>query len=401
MMFATPEQDWQEWNYLQGNIHTTGSIGVQRFFHLLALAQRQDGFLIALHDPVSGAWTKHRGFYNSSCRDYASLSTEQVQNAYDVHRSILENEIVIESDYLCSGCTERKKEKKSAASGCYDCYLLNYEATRVIGRIIEDKGFVPHYYYSGNKSLHISVYFDFACLLTVDLFLQHKIIAQFKTRGTFIRRFMEWLRRLMINCWGVKVRSFDEQLIKGTHLIRCELSKNKVGYKTFLGHTYKDVSFIPNICNAKNKILPSLGELILSRPLHPQALLEEFLTDTDTYRVKMRIDRKQTALAQWFDDEKPGVKPCVQFLLSDDFRTAGDGYQRAMFILANELKKVYGEAEALDKVLDWNERMGSPCREQEVMYRVTRSKEYTLGCAHVHVFLAALGFDDHHTTTGQ
>lgn len=404
-MFANSNDGWKEWNYLTGDIHHGRSISAERYQHLQELSNLHDGFQIAFKDPDTGAWTTWRPWTTSAAG--RAFSQQEIMMAYDIHRSVIENEIVIESDQLCSGCQAIKENNKlrkqngldelSFPKGCNECYVANYEATRVLGAIIEDKGFVPSYYYSGSKSIHVHVYIDLKCLLELDKFLQQKLLDMFKTRGAFMRPFMEYLRRLMIECWGVKIREFDIQLVKATHLIRAELSKNKRGYKTFIGYTYKDLSFVPPICNETTKILPELGTMVLSRPHSPQELIEEFLSSRDKYAIKMRLDRKQRNLAAWLDPAAVNeLRPCVKFMLSDQFKTAGDGYQRAMFILANELKQKVGEADALAQLHTWNEMCGSPIRTQELEYRVLRGKEYTMTCSTIHAFLDSIGFKEVH-----
>ncbi|KKN04168.1 hypothetical protein LCGC14_1100060, partial [marine sediment metagenome] len=36
------------------------------------------------------------------------------------------------------------------------------------------------------------------------------------------KEFIEWLRTKMISCWDLNLRKFDTDLIRATHLIRCE-----------------------------------------------------------------------------------------------------------------------------------------------------------------------------------
>lgn len=394
---ATPEQDYRTYDFLLSGPDTCSSIGVQRYFHLFDLS-KEEGFQIALRNPRTEAWTKWRGFY-------AGWHETVLQTAYDVHRSVLRNEVVIESDCLCKPCELVRKENKERAKrkeellpvvkGCLDCYGANYEATRILGAILESKGMVPSYYYSGSKSIHVHVYLDWRCFKEVDTFLIEKIKKQFKYPGTFWRRFMEWFRQLLITCWGVEIREFDKQLIKSSHLIRCELSRNKTGFKTFLGHTYKDLSFIPYVCNEQNKIIPVLGERLLSRPESPQELLEEFLASMEKKGRAAKTQRKERSLLYWTDPEAlTTVKGCVRFILSDEFKAAGDGYKRAMFLIANELKRCVGKDEALAQLRDWVQRMGCDIRDQEVEYRVLRDKEYIITHETVHELLVQAGFHD-------
>ena len=301
-------------------------------------------------------------------RDEFGFSHDDLQTAVDIHRSVILNEVVIESDY--------------------PTYEENYDATRLLGAILEGKGFVPHYYYSGGKSIHVHVYFDWACLGEVDRFLQEKVMGSFRTGKLFRQQFMEWLRALMIRAWDTNVRTFDPQFIKASHLVRAELSRHRCGFKTFLGYTCRDLSFVPYQCTERNGILPDLGTIRLSRPHLPQELIEEFMASRDRAGRLSRLARKEASLWAWIEPEQQGqLKGCVQFLLSDEFRVAKDGFQRAMFILANEVKKYAGPEVALAQLQDWNIRMGSPVRPGELAYRIERTKEYTLTHHAVHEFL--------------
>lgn len=391
---ASPFTDFQHWDYMQG-FSIEENILLKRFEHLRKL-NIMSGYSLkcSTRDISDNSWTKWLKFPGRMLKFKRRNKWETdciLEPAYDVHRSVLENEIVIESDYVCDSCKKLKEQKKSAVPGCLDCYELNYEASTLVGKILENKGFIPHYYYSGSKSIHMHVYLDFEALLKLDLFLQNQILSSFKHRSSFVKKFIEWLRNRMIDCWDLKIRDFDKDLIKSSHLIRSELSFNKVGYKTFLGHSYKDLSFIPIICNPKNGFKPKLGNIILSTPNHLQEVLEDFLNDQALGKKLAKVRRRESSLFNWMSSPKQDeVRSCVKMLLVDDFKDVGDGYQRAMFILANELNNVYGPEKASQMLHNWNERMGFPVRSQEIDYRIN-SKEYTLPCKYVHDFLDTLG----------
>jgi len=396
-MIAQPWTDPVGWEYIMGDINLGLSIIQDRYEHLSKLDRLSSGSLqIAMRDVVSGAWTKWVKFpgplVEFTTNEYRQTSY-QVQPAYDIHRSTLENEVVVESDYQCEDCLRRKKEKLLAVNACPDCYEKNYEATRIIGRILESKGFKPLYYYSGNKSLHVHVYFDFGCFKELDMFLQKQLMEKFKYRSRLVKKFIEWLRERIISCWDLEIREFDTDLIKSKHLIRSELSRNKAGYKTFLGYSYKDLSFIPYVCNAKNRIYPKVGRIKLSRPDHVQELVEDFITDMDTKRKSAKIKRKERSLNAWLPQrDEVELRDCIKLILSDNFSEAGDGYQRAMFILANELKRVHPD-QAAELLRDWNVRMGDPVKDEDIEYRLSQ-KNYTLTCKYVHEFLSSLGIDN-------
>jgi hypothetical protein len=230
-------------------------------------------------------------------------------------------------------------------------------------------------------------------LHSVDELLKDQVKQKYKgNRTAFRAAFMEWLRSKMITCWDTQARTFDAGLVKATHLIRCELSKNKLGYKTFLGYTYKDVSPIPYVCNEANRIYPQLGKLVLSSPHNPQELIEEFAASLDLKTRKSRNLHLNRTLDEWTGQGQEQVRACVKVILSDEFKNAGDGFARGMFILVNELKRLLGEREAQIVVSDWNERMGSPLLQKEIDYRL-KLKGYSLSCDYIHTFLKEIGID--------
>jgi hypothetical protein len=338
----------------------------------------EDSLKIALRDPNSENWTKWVQFpgqlWASEKNDWGGFKFSGLTAAIDVHRSVLSNEIIIESDY--------------------PTYEENYEAAKLIGKIIEDKGFSPLYYYSGNKSIHVHVFFDWDCLKKLDGIIQDQLRVMFKnSKLRFRKKFIEWLRTKMISCWDTNAKKFDTDLIRATHLIRCELSKNKQGYKTFLGYTHKDMSFVPYICNEKNRIYPKLGKIRLSSPKDIHGLIEEFIEDIKIKTKSERARKSNRNLGDWGMQESPDkLRDCVKAILSPDFQKIGDGYQRGMFILLNELRRVLGDSQARIVINDWNIRMGSPIKEQEIEYRF-KMKNYSLSCSYIHSFLKELGID--------
>ena len=396
-MIADPNREWEDWDYIVGDYMNGMSLVVDRFQHLQLLEGMCDKeFKVALRDVQSNAWTKWERFpkHMLKIEKINRWDTKcELHPCYDVHRSTLDCEIVVESDYVCDSCKALKKSKLPVVKGCYDCYGLNYEASRFVGQLIESKGFIPHYYYSGSKSIHIHIYVDFKCFLGVDLFLQKQVVEKFKYKSTFVKKFIEWLRAKIISFWDMEVREFDKDLIKSTHLIRSEMSRNKAGYKTFIGYSYKDLSFVPYVCNEENRIYPKLGQVRLSRPKFVQQLLEDFLVDCETSKKIQRVRRKSASLRFWMDQSSSAeVRSCINLILDDSFVNVGDGYQRGMFILANELKRIHGPEKAFDLLVDWNTRMGDPCREQELEYR-TRMKEYSLGCKYLKDYFGSIGME--------
>lgn len=247
------------------------------------------------------------------------------------------------------------------------------------------KGIVTH---------NCHVYFDFKCLLKLPLELQDEILQTFKWKRTFMKEFMAWLRMKMITCWGMNNREFDKDLAKAKHLIRSELSKNKQGYKTFLGYTYKDLPPVPYICNENNRIYPKIGSIRLSEPHNPTELITEFFKSRKDVKNKGKLKRREASLHNWLNGNNPrDVKDCVKHILSEEFTKAGDGHNRAMFILVNELRRCVGEDQARIMVNDWNVRMGEQVRETEINYRFKISKDYTISHSFVHQLLEELGVE--------
>jgi len=153
MRFVDNKLDYKAWDYHWGDSNM--SIATQRYFHLLKLSELSDSEMkLSFRDIETNKWTKWANFFK--------YKVSELQSAYDIHRSLLRNEIVIESDY--------------------PNYEENYDATRLIGAILEGKGFKPSYYYSGNKSIHIHIYFDFRCLLKLDKQTQDKILEKFSSK---------------------------------------------------------------------------------------------------------------------------------------------------------------------------------------------------------------------------
>jgi len=373
MFTATRKTDDKTWNYLVGNFHTTRSVGLERAQHLQLLAHHNNEELL-IAAQKDGQFTQWKPWFTKGhkYKDQA-FTWEELQTAYDLHRSILDNEIIVESDY--------------------PTYEDNADAARIIGAIIESKGFTPHYYYSGSKSIHIHIFLNKAAFNHIDRYVVDAVKAKYASPTTFRKKFMEWLRTLMVQCWGTGARTFDEQLIRASHLIRAEGSQNKRGFKTFLGYTYRDIPPFPIICNPETGIVAEIGEMQLSSPPCIQEIVEEFLAAQDKKAVKLKEKRKERQLDFFLHGPEVGLKGCVRFMLSDEFKTATDGFQRASFFIANDLKRAE-EPNPLGVLLDWNVRMGEHVPEQDLAYRVARANVYDTSHATIHEFLRQIGFSD-------
>lgn len=374
-MVLAPDRVFQadDYDFITGDPFDN-SIAVQRCQHLLRLNNMSDNSLrLALRNPENNNWTSWKGFYDGWNHNVLFM-------AYDIHRSLLPNEVVVESDY--------------------PCFEDNYDANRIIGSILEDKGFSPMYYYSGSKSIHCHVLFDFKSLLQLDKEVQDVIMGDF-TKNAFIKQFMEFLRRKMVSCWGLRIRTFDDQIKADSHLIRSELSLNKKGFKTFLGYSVKDFTWVPMICNVDNKVYPKIGELKLSSPPKEVVsdLVREFLSCRSGFKRRSKVADRSASLLRWTDpkgaDDKE-LRPIVKMLLKDEFISLGDGVNRAMFILINEFKRLHGPEIAYNEVSRWNLRLKVPFPDFEIRYRVNRHEVYTLKDSYVQDLLRSIGL---YTTT--
>lgn len=363
---AYPQKNWELFDYILGN--TEMSIATDRYYYLFDI-NKNNPIKVALMDNETNYWTKWSNFPGYL------ISNGSLEIAVDVHRSILKNEIVVESDY--------------------PTYEENYEAAKIIGNIIEKKGFNPLYYYSGNKSVHMHIFIDWNFLNIIYWDYKNNDAKEISSLinynlEEFKNEFIKWIRTKMISCWDTNIRKFDSDLINATHLIRCELSKNKIGYKTFLGYSYKDMSFIPYVCNEKNRIYPVLGKIKLSVPNNPKEIVEEFLE----YRNKKEIKNKKIRELGNINKIKYSnkIRKSVTSILSNDFKKIGDGYKRALFILISELRSVFGDNEARIIINDWNMRMGCPIKDSDIEYRFNK-ESYFLSNKYINDFLKEIGYN--------
>jgi len=360
---ADYHKDYPTWNYIEGRPNS--SLATSRYFHLSNLNLLSDWTMkFAFRDTLRDRWSKWLPLNK--------VPHNSLRYGLDIHRSLLYNEIVVESDY--------------------PDYLDNVNATRMVGRILEHKGFSPMYYYSGNKSIHCHIILDFDMFLTLDKMVLQELVTKTKKLYLFKRKFMEWIREKIINCWDLNIRQFDKDLVKCSHLIRSELSRNKLGFKTFLGYTYKDITCVQQICNEENGIQPCLGELKISKPHNFQEIVEEFLMDLNQIALKTKTARKEKSLMDW--TPKPTeIRPQVKFMLSEEFKSAGDGCNRAMFIICNELKRQeLDHNSCLNIVTNWRDKMECDIKDFDIEYRL-RSKNYVLQDSFLNKFLLELGFE--------
>jgi len=368
--FATKEKEYRLWDFLHGRTLEDDQIGLKRYHRLFELNMlSENGLELSCHDPETNKFTPWKGFY-------LNMNMTEFITAVDIHRNLLHNEVLIESDY--------------------PEYEENAKAIKVIGAILEEKGFIPHYYYSGGKSIHTHLWLDWEVFLTIPQHLQDDIFHLFSSKNVFRKKFIEWLREKCVNCWDLKIYKFDKQLVKSRHLIRSELSRNKRGFKTFLGYKQEAISNIPMIFNEDNKFQPILGEMRLSRPPNFTIIVEEFLRSA--FNTSKKTQRQKNAhLGAWLNqgEKTATLRPCVQFILSDEFKQAGDGHQRAAFILVNELSKLNDENTTLSMLGEWNAKLSTPLLQEKLTHRISNNNtSYTLSCSYIHEFLQDIGLYD-------
>lgn len=314
------------------------SIASDRYYNLLYLAYEYKDLKIAFRDSDSTKFTTWKSFWEYKHND--------LLNAVDVHREILPNEIIVESDY--------------------PEYERNWEAARVIGNILETKGFSPLYYFSGNKSIHIHCFIDENVFRQLPSDLVEELEFKFVTKNKFLKTFYEHLRKKIQNCWDLSYKDFDKQIKATAHLIRAEGSKNKLTYKTFIGYSYKDIPLFPIITSKETGVYPKVGKKVLSHPNNILELIEEMLA---VKKVKRKIQCTLNA---------SGISKNAEFILSDEFIKKGDCAKRGLFILINELKKCKNNDDIFNLVSVWNSKLPTPFRDEELKYRINRDQIYNL-----------------------
>ena len=367
-MFIRPRIDRQDWEYI--NRDNDNSIVANRFRNFMDLGFLEGKKLtLSFKGKEKGSFTKWKSYHETD--------DEQIKLAWDIHRSVCQCEIVAESDY--------------------PSYEENVAAARILGSILEKKGFTPLYWFSGNRSVHIHVFFDFKCLAQADSKLQEKVVSLL-TKGFFMSKFMKFLRRKIITCWDTKVRKFDEAFINAKHLIRAELSRNGLGFKTFLGNSYTQLPEVVPVHNEVNGILPRNQTLIYSSPGKEvvNELLGEFVREEEAKAEKRGKIQRNASLQSWFNpnfDNVKGLKPCIKRIL--EANTMLDGTQRSAFWLCNELKKEMSSAEVVQEVVMWCNRVGADIDVKEIEYRVNKENIYKLGCNNIKSVLedSGLGLD--------
>lgn len=341
-----PAKNSLEYQYIQGN--SKMSISRWRSNLIIDYLAKDKDFKIAFRDIVSNSWTRHQL--------PSKFKSSLIANAYDMHRSILFNEICLESDY--------------------ENYIENVQAARHIGTLIETLGFKPLYFYSGSKSIHIHIFVDFSAMFNINQDLQEEIINTFESKQKFITEFMLWIRTEFISCFGMETYLFDKAFLSPSHMVRAEFSKNKKGYKCFLGYSAKDIPDVPLFCNPDNMNYPDPFELRESFYEHPNTEIKNFLN----YYNKILTERKnKSKMYSKLENQPKKLRKSVQLLLADNTaKQITDGRKRCMWLLINELKYCYPAAEVEKIALRWNSLLPEPLEEKDIRFRANSNQKYKI-----------------------
>ena len=353
MFVASDFEDYPLWKFIKGKPQEGFSIKFQRYYHLLLLNSYHK-LQIAFRDPYTNHWSKWRYI--------SQIPMEDLANGYDIHRTLLPNEILIESDY--------------------PTYKENLKAITFIGRILEAKGFKPHYYHSGNKSIHCHIFVDTHTLKNIGKDLQDKLKFYYDTYPDFLQDFIVFLREKIITCFGANTYEFDKDLINPKHLIRSEMSLNKKGFKTYLGDSYVLLPKEPTYCNLDTAEYPELEYPVLSPIKEPSYLIMEFLMNKE---IEFKAKKAKRYTRVEYEPDK--IREGVEFLLSPDFMKLEDYRKRALFIITNELKSVYGTEVAYDILCNWNIQLDNYFSDNDLKYRVFEQKTYPLTSKYINDFV--------------
>jgi hypothetical protein len=346
--------------YIKGNSQMSISRG--RSNMIIDYLQIDKDFKITFRDTVSNAWTKHQ--------HPSKFKSELISFGYDMHRSMLYNELIIEADY--------------------ETYQENLRAAQYIGTQLENLGFKPAYYFSGSKSIHIHVFIDFTGLFILPQRLQEEILCKFESKQVFIREFMLWLRTEFITCDGLETYAFDKAFLSPSHMVRAELSLNKKGFKTYIGKFCQDLPSSPIYCTIENMEYPERAEYIESFYKYPEVHIQDFLN----YYNKILIERNNRSKKYAGLENKPKkVRASVKLLLAEvNIPKIIDGRKRIMFVLCNELKQVYTLAEAEQMMLKWNSLLPEPLEEKDIRFRINSTQKYKVSNKFVEDLVFSLGF---------
>ena len=341
------------------------SIGFHRLWFLNVLARKND-FDLSLQSP-DGYFTKRTA--------WSELDHEKKLKAYIIHRTLLCNEIIFDFD------------AKN--------YETNVHYFKSMYGTLKDLGLVPYIYYSGNKGLHVHFYLSFKSLVKdLDMKLQKRIVKHFARAETFEKRFTSYIASSL--SWLNDNYSVDVSLVHRNHLIRSEGSLNKLGFKTFLGHTPEDIPLIIPICNFENKYYPkfpfhdicdSLETIKYSELKNLSKMCTEFVIENKIGIEKIEV----VTLKDFFPKEPsrpPAEKKCIKFIESKEYGDKQDGRKRALFILASHYKD---DPEQVAKLKRWNETILNNYLSDYEIGCSSRSTTGKVSCKYTSEFLASIG----------
>lgn len=341
------------------------SIGFHRMWFLDVLARKTD-FDLSLQSQ-EGYFTKRIS--------WSELQHEKKLKAYIMHRTLLCNEIIFDFD---------AKD-----------YETNVHYFKSMYGTLKDIGLVPYIYYSGNKGLHVHFYLSFKSLVKdLDMKLQKRIVKHFARAETFEKRFTSYIATSL--SWLHDNYSVDVSLVHRNHLIRSEGSLNKIGFKTFLGHTPEDVPYIAPVYNLENKGYPkfpfhdvcdSLETIKYSELKNLTKMCKDFVIENKIGIEKVEV----VTLKDFFPKEParpPAEKQCIKFLESKEFGDKQEGRKRALFILASHYKD---DPEQVAKLKRWNENiLGNHLSDYEINCSA-RSTTGKVSCRYTSEYLASIG----------
>ncbi len=354
----------QEWWQGEPIYEENQSVGFHRLWFLDVLAQTTD-FMVSLQSK-EGYFTKRES--------WSSMHHEKQLNAYTIHRTLLNNEFVLDFD-----------EPE---------YYQNVYSFKVVYSLLHKLGYVPYIYFSGNKGLHAHFYLDYKILADkLDMKLQKRIVRHFARKETFIKRLTAFIVKKLqyiFPSYGI-----DGSLVHTNHLIRSEASLNKLGFKTFLGHTPEDVPSIAPIYNQENGVYPKLpfhhycysdAKIKYSVPVDLVKLCEEFVLTKNIGVEKEETRSLKDFMLPVSTTEKS--KPCIQFFESPAFSQCSEGRKRALFVLASHY---YDNPDQVRILRDWNTNILSGYLRDDTILAAARSTTGKVGCRYVTSLLHSLG----------
>lgn len=293
----------------------------------------------------------------------AKLRFPEIFKEPDLHRSILPNELLLDIDE--------------------ESLIKNIAAAKLIANRLRKLGVPFWLFYSGNRSLHFSIFLE-PCEIPPEL---DRRMEKLNFSWYDFRVYLSW--RLL----GAIKRSFDIddlRLKQRRGLIRVCGSLNPKGgfYKVFLGTD--DV--LPTSLKEFKKFQLKNGSL--SNEHFPEEIIEwpakkwlPYLQDYLRYlekKPKPKLPAKKG---------KARPMPCLDYLLSHKLP---DGRKRTVNLAAMRLKYSMSQDELLDKLLEWNRiYQDNHLPSSYIRSQVRYAYHYkgSLGCKFARGILQDLGLD--------